>query len=61
MCLKKAPCTIEDLDRKVTEVTEGLQETNRKLNTLLARMTDVKEKHEVSRLEEHYKELKKCL
>lgn len=53
MCSSEV-CKTEDLDSKVTE---SLEKMNRKLYTLLARMTDVKEEHEVSRLEELDKEV----
>lgn len=53
MCSREV-CKIEDLDSKVTE---SLEKTNRKLYTLFARMTDLKEDYEVSRLEEFDEEV----
>lgn len=51
-------CKIEDLDCKFSK---GLEETKRKLCTLLSSMTDVKEQHDVSRLEELDMEVQQIL
>ena len=42
-------CSREDLDSKVSQ---SMEKTNRKLYTLLTRMTDMKEQYELSRFEE---------
>ena len=55
MCPREV-CKTEDLDSKVSK---SLEKTNRKLKSLLAVMADVKEEHDVSRLQEHYKQIEK--
>ena len=53
MCSREVRKT-SDLNNKVRK---SLEKTNRKLKTALAVITDVKEEHEVSRLEELDKEV----